>query len=136
MDNFAWEEMGHLPAEPELPKYERVTLERRLTHKYVGTYKHLDSHEYVGDALIRCRDEELVDDEDPCEPTTITMVVEVVTEQPQPLNIICEAIRDTFSSHGCAHEWDCCGCWSTWTSEVAHAVNNKFLVELRSHRNY
>jgi len=114
-----------------------IALERRLSHKYVGTYKYLDWHKPVGSLTVKVekwdRDE---DGDDACDPVTTTMVVEVATDEPQPLKLICDAIRDTFSSQGCAHDYDCCGCRSTYTSEVAHIIDNKFYVETHSSRNY
>lgn len=129
--------------EPEAPDYDdprygrnTFPLERRLTHKYVGTWKHLDEWDDVGYAVIRCSEVELTDDTDPCEPCETTMVVEVWTRQPEPQAVIREAIISSLTSHGCSHEYDCCGCRSTWVGDVAHAINGKWLVSTYSSRNY
>lgn len=128
------DEVDNLFVNPRFNR-ETVALERRLSHKYVPGWSYLDSHEPVGVAVIRCRDVE-VDEEDPCEYTTVTMIVEVHTDQVENSYTIMQAIRDSFGGGRCQHEWDCCGCWTTYVTEMAHATNNKWLVETRSSRNY
>jgi hypothetical protein len=112
-----------------------ISLERRNRHTYVAGWSYLDPHQYIGSLDIRCRETE-VDEEDDCEATKTTMIVRVELEEPQPLSLICEAIRDTLGGSSCQHEHDCCGCWNTYVSEVRHVFNNRYFVETHSSRNY
>jgi len=110
-------------------------LRRRLTHSYVGTWKHLDSWEYI---------------------CTVKMTPWVVVEQPEDFDdaTVCHAwvtlpqgadrknrdlairaIEDTLSSHGCSHEWDCCGC-ASYRVEVVRRQGRRVLVSSRMTRNY
>ncbi|QIG66744.1 hypothetical protein EVB27_074 [Rhizobium phage RHph_TM16] len=143
MDNFAYED-GPLPGDPEWspnPINPRgkptLSLEVRLTHKYVGTYRHLDAWQDVGMAVIRCTETELMDDgEDPCEPTRTTMLLEIHCDEVTDSHVIMRAIQGALGSHGCAHDWDCCGCWSTRVGDIAHVKDNLWFVETHSSRNY
>lgn len=114
----------------------RHALEVRKTRKYVGTYKHMDEWEPIGVVEELARSVVSVDDEDPCETTVVRHFLSVRCDEVQPQDRIDRAIRDTFSSHGCAHEYDCCGCWSTHVSELKHLGDDRWEMTTSSSRNY
>lgn len=111
------------------------TLSLRKTHKYVGTYRDLDKWEDIGTVTELASATIHVDEEDPCE-TTVTRIF-VCAECPEPRTDaeIENALHDVYSSHGCAHEYDCCGCWSTSVVEVKkHGAIHEVVTS--SSRNY
>lgn len=139
-----------------MPQYQRVS--RRITHKYVGTYRHLDQWEEVGTVKIlggvKVRDPyqqeafHLSNQPDyggssyrtkhgfkyphmrprlrKCEirrrlrefyadsSVGDEQVMRVIAYGFKGMTSaeVCRAIEDEFSSHGCAHTYDCCGCAS------------------------
>jgi|GEM_PF-3490676 len=115
---------------------ESTTLSVRKTNKYVGTWAHLDEWEDIGTAEIIERNAEVQDHEDPCEPTLIQMLLRVTTNEPKDNEAVKLAIMDTFSRHGCSHEYDCCGCWSTTVTNVHSMGGGFFLVTQTASRNY
>jgi hypothetical protein len=111
-------------------------LELRQTHRYVGSYKHLDMHKYVGTFVRVSRRAKCTDPSDCCEPTAIEEIVKVKAEPGVPFSEIKDALRHTFSAWGCAHEGDCCGCWSSSVSDVRKLLDGKFRVIVHASRNY
>ena len=85
---------------------------RHVTRKFVGTFRHLDAWDELG--TIRhtpfrkvynpARDEDLSDG-----PSYVAFA-----RLPAGADVKewCLAIEDSMSSHGCSHEYDCCGCAS------------------------
>jgi hypothetical protein len=114
---------------------ETFILQVRLTHKYVGTYAYLDDFEEVGRAKVICKDV-VHESGDACEPQTTTMVVEIDTWEPLPLNQLLGSFYGALDRHGCHHEWDCCGCRSYSVEDVVHIKDNRFYVVFSSSRNY
>lgn len=110
-------------------------LQHRLTNTYVGTYRHMDQWEDIGkiDVLACTVTDE--DDVDPCEPQKATMLVCVQCDEPTHPMRIERALRDTYSAHDCAHEYDCCGCRS-FSATAHHLSADRYEVVIRSSRNY
>lgn len=114
----------------------------RKTHKYVGTYRYLDEWEDIGIIELMGQRVLSVDYEDPCEYTVTEKIVRVTCDGVQPKEKIEQALRDTYTSHGCAHEYDCCGCWSTHVTGVkeqfpsASGLARIYTVTTSSSRNY
>lgn len=125
-----------------------TTLTKRVTRKYVDAYRHLDTEYQIGTATVMQRSTQLTDDEDPCEPTRIMMLVEIKLENrdhslPLVSNAdIKQALRDTFTHWGCGHEHDCCGCWNTCVTDVVPLLRSdenpttQWVVIQSSSRNY
>jgi hypothetical protein len=112
-------------------------LERRLTHKYRSAYKHLDASETIG-AFTTIAKSDLMhsdDEEDYCESTFQSLFVEVEMHELLPLKVYIDALSDHYSSAGCGHSWDCCGCRSFhgWAS---HLKDNLYRVDVSSSRNF
>lgn len=111
------------------------TLQLRKTHKYVGSYKHLDEHEDIGTYTQQseiARTSPIFLD-DMTDPRTVTKFVSVVSSH---LNdVIRQALEDTFSSRGCAHEHDCCGCRS-YSATASKVSAHLWCVVVSSSRNY
>lgn len=119
--------MGAVPGE---------ILERRLTHRYVGTYKHEDKHEYVGRLLIEATKvlDTNDDPEDMCEPCTTVLFVRVSSGYDE--ETVENALRDHFTAWGCAHEYDCCGCRSYRAGQITRLGSGYWRVVQHSSRNY
>lgn len=127
----------------------------RLTHTYVGTYQHLDKWQSVGsfDELGR-RELPLTDEEadDCCDPQRHEVFCLVRFDEEAALAfrgerycnmprdqwrraMIARALAQAFTSHGCAHEYDCCGCRS-YSAEAAPLSGDVWRVVVSSSRNY
>lgn len=95
---------------------ETKSLNKRLTHKYVGTYKHLDAHEEIAQYVVMNQTNMLDDDEDDPDPCDhrLTFLYLKITDIKEGLgeDSIADAIYDEFSAGGCSCEHDCCGCRS------------------------
>lgn len=118
-----------------------ISLEIRKTHKYVGTWKHLDQWETIGTAYeLGSRDikQPEGDEQDYCEPrrTLIHVKVKPLEGESIPLQEIKRALRDAYTSHDCAHEYDCCGCRSYYVQDVRKRVDGTFCVTVDSSRNF
>ena len=53
-------------------------------------------------------------------------------------DVIKRALKDTFTKAGCSHDYDCCGCRSTYVTSVTYVdlENRKWVVLTHSSRNY
>lgn len=112
-------------------------LEKRLTHKYVGEYQHLDDWQRLGTFTVVAQGTTDTDYEDICQPQTTTIFGRV-SDVPRgtPRADIEKALRDTFTSEGCAHEWDCCGCRSYRVNSVTRLRDGHWKIIVGSSRNY
>lgn len=108
----------------------------RKTHKYVGTWKHLDEHECIGSLDVRSTRTEMDESDDGCEPMSQEHLVIVKPNEGVSDEAITGALQDHFSSHGCSHEYDCCGCRSYSVSSVHKLSGEYWLVTVGSTRNY
>lgn len=119
----------------------RIALELRKTHKYVGAYQNLDEWETLGSAEITSRIVRPADEDDYCEPYKHVWYLKVQLDEPQDTpeyeNSVKQALRDSFTHAGCAHDYDCCGCRSTYVRRVIHlGDSDRFIVIGASSRNY
>ena len=64
-----------------------------------------------------------------------TMRVRVIGPKNVDQKRLADAIRETLGSHGCAHEYDCCGCLSTY-AQVTKVKRGIFSVLLTESFNY
>jgi len=105
---------------------------QRLTNRYVGTYKHLDQWgpnipvKVLGGVTIKQGN-----DYDEGQ----TMRVRVIGPKNVDQKMLAGAIRETMGSHGCAHEYDCCGC-SSVHARVTKVKRGIFSVLLTESFNY
>ena len=134
-------------------------LEKRLTHKYVGEYQHLDQWATIGTIDEIGKRELPLSEEDECDPCDPKSWEIFVLVKPSPdlferwtmLNLeddpdldyfkwsqreIRQALHDTYTQWGCAHEWDCCGCRSYHASEEKVVTGDLWRVVVSSSRNY
>lgn len=125
--------------ESVFPIYNRSThsLEQRLTFKYVGTYQHEDEWNVIGEAEAHLLPIVHLDETDPCDPTTRSgfALVRLADGQTADVETMRDAIRATFTSSGCHHEHDCCGCRSHH-ARVKHVKGRIFRLTITSARNY
>lgn len=109
-----------------------VDVYQRLTHRYVGTYSHLDRHSHV--ARIKMTPGRVTQEGNGLDEGN-TIVYHVRAPANVPLRKVMRAIEDTLSHQGCHHEYDCCGCASHYT-RVKHLGNRRLLVRTRVSYNY
>lgn len=137
----------------------KTSLELRVTQRYVGTYQHLDQWETLAIAKVlgtrKVFDPEQVTRrwykarglskaeirhqmaryyQDASEGQTVVFYV-VVKHKPGQRDDIMQAIHDSFSRRGCAHEWDCCGC-ASYSATATHYRGNEFKVEVTTSYNF
>ena len=113
---------------------ERVYMERRLTHRYVGTYSHLDRWADVSPQPARLTPARMVEESNGYDDggtyhrwATLPVGVD--------RSAAVRALEDTLSRQGCAHEYDCCGCVS-FSTRVKHRHGRRVLLVTRVSANY
>lgn len=113
---------------------ERLSI--RSSHKYVGTYAHLDDWEDIGTVTILHHSVRHLDETDICDPCEELWQV-TCDDSNMNTTTIRNAICDTFTKQGCAHEYDCCGCRSVRVKpSTIKRYNNTWLFTTTSSRNY
>lgn len=109
-----------------------TSLETRLTHRYVGTYSHLDEWQYLGAARLtpprEVKEGNGYDDGG-------TYLRWATLPRGMDRDAACRALEDSLSSHGCAHEWDCCGC-ASYSTRVLHRNGRRVVLKTRVSFNY
>jgi hypothetical protein len=130
------------------------TLSERLTHKYVGTWRHLDAWRDVArvkvlqpkkihaatrfaiaNGLRHARGlDRAIDQLDPSDgPTYVHRVIAPRGWKDKDLMI--RALQSEFSAWGCDHEYDCCGC-ASYSATARHIRGREYRVEIRVSFNY
>lgn len=104
----------------------------RLTHRYVGTYSHLDNW---GDAFtfkeLRGRVTEAPLGYDDGGVYMMRVIGNKRGDQQEQR----QALRDYYTREGCSHDYDCCGCASTH-AQVRKTKAGIFSVRVRTSYNY
>lgn len=120
-----------------------MMLERRVTHKYVGSYQHEDEWETIGEyTVLSSQKWAPVDEEDfdPTEPVKIVYTLLVVPNEDATIDDINTALKDTFTQVGCHHEYDCCGCRSYYAGKPDYSYADEgglhYELTVSSYRNY
>lgn len=108
-------------------------LEVRETHRYVGTWSHLDAWTDIGTARITPFRRVREGRGDPSDGGTLVAFARIPRGQDRDASK--RALTDTFSKWGCSHEHDCCGCRST-SAEVLPISQRKFLIRQHVTYNY
>lgn len=115
----------------------------KKTQKYVGAYDYLDEWEDLGAAdvsTIETREEGCdwggipFESDDYCDAGGYRMLVRM--EKEFPYEDVKRAFYHTFGKRGCGHEYDCCGCVSTYVTSVETLNEKDFIVEVNGSRNY
>lgn len=137
------------------PETQLISLRR--TRRYVGTWAHLDQWEDLGTAKVLANSavygpEKAEDDwnrrvrrwpkhmrrrflkdyyADPsCGPISyFRVVVPRAMLDVYGKDRVLQAIQDTFSRHGCSHEYDCCGC-ASYSATATYMGGREFKVKL------
>lgn len=108
----------------------RFNVYRRLTNRYVDSYRHLDREQFV--ATVRVTPPRLVRQaEDFDDGGTYLLHVRAPAGAPN----IAQELRDSLSHHGCAHEYDCCGCRSV-SARVRKVSARDYVVTQQVSFNY
>lgn len=104
----------------------------RLTHKYVGTWQHMDQW---GDAIrVKLLAPKVVEQGNGFEygPTTVQRVIAPRNADPKA---VARALYDEFNQHGCSHEYDCCGC-ASYRADVKQVGKREFNLTISTSYNY
>lgn len=107
-------------------------LSLRLTHRYVGTFRHLDSWRYLGAAKVTPG--RIVDPGNGYDEGR-TYIRWATLPRGIDRDAACRALEDTMSRWGCAHEWDCCGC-ASHTTRVLHRHGRRVVLKTWVSYNY
>jgi hypothetical protein len=129
-----WQSAGD--ASPLVQRAQDLSLRR--TRGYVGTWQHLDEWESIGSYITVSWGSWYTDPDDMCEPiSTISRIWVNTRDNPASIEDIEQALRDSLSSNGCSHDYDCCGCRSYYVSRCDYEpALNEWLVTVSSSRNY
>lgn len=130
-------EQSHMLCEKPLPEVLRL----RTTFKYVGSYRDLDEWQDIGTMDQLCaRPLPVAKPDDLTEPRCVRYHVMVNAQA--DVETIRTALADHYDVGGCAHDYDCCGCRSFYTRNVARVCGvsgsptSLWLVDVYSARNY
>lgn len=117
-------------------------LKIRKTNKYVGTCKHLDSWERIG--MVKCM-LSIPRGEHAYENYKRTLVVCTAVDSNYDevfevtIDTIIGALKNVYTSEGCACEHDCCGCVSSRPTHIKHLGRNLgyefFVIKMSYSRN-
>lgn len=114
-----------------------TTLDRRVTRNYVGSCSSLDRWAHVGRVAVAAQYLEHYAPEDNHDMSDVPgVVMKVRVESSKGRDAIRAALYDTFTSEGCHHEHDCCGCLSVRVTNVFNLYDNDWLVVQSRSRNY
>lgn len=107
---------------------------RRLTHRYVGTWKHLDEHQYIGTVKLTPT-REIRPADGMTDGTVYVRFGRLPAGMPQRQRAaLASAVADSFTSVSCSCEHDCCGCASYRTEAIA--TGRRLMVRTTVTRNY
>lgn len=111
------------------------TLSKRITHRYVGTYRHLDQWEEVGtmSEILSTVVPPSESEDGSAGPKTTKLIT---VDSSHPKKEIERALRDRFTKQGCAHDYDCCGCASHSVSRVKKVAAKLYEVEIHTSYNF
>ena len=99
----------------------KITLYKRLTHKYADGWSYLDKSLYIGTARSLGQKTMKEDGE-----SKTVLALFLVNSKARVPNVK-EAFYDTLRS-GCRCEHDCCGHWQSSVSKVRHLGNGLYVV--------
>lgn len=121
-------------------QHDRQSIERRDTHKYVGTYQHEDRWTTLGAGKVLGRARVLREPDGDADMSEgplygFTFVADRATFERHGPEAIRRALQDMFTRWGCAHDYDCCGCAST-SARVRHTKRREFFVAQSVTYNY
>lgn len=103
----------------------------RLTHRYVGTYSHLDK--WGAPMRFKALEPKVIDPGNDYDDAG-SILIRVIGDKKADQRLQAIALTQELTRYGCAHEYDCCGCIST-SARVRHVRPGIFSVLLRSTRN-
>jgi hypothetical protein len=114
----------------------KVSIEIRKTHKYVGSYQHLDDWEALPERVKQLGGKGYPPDDDTDYSDGGKFVFRVVAPRSLDPKKVMQALRDTYTSQGCAHQRDCCGCESRRASVTRIRRSNEYRVTQSISFNY
>lgn len=115
-----------------------TALVRRVTHKYVGTYRHEDEWEDLGRVYRVATGEPEYPEGDNLEDAysqKLFVRVELCDGVDASERDIKRALQDVYTSSGCHHDYDCCGCRSYY-ADASHLRDDMWMVDIYSSRNF
>jgi len=109
-----------------------IDLYTRLTHRYVGECKDMDEHQLV--VTAKATPERVVRYGGEMEEGATT-ISNVFLPAGTDTRKAARALTDTLSAHGCACEYDCCGC-ASYYADVKVLGPRRLLARVRTSYNY
>jgi len=112
-------------------------LELRRTNRYRDGWSRMDEWDTVGTYVVRRRFVEVLPDDadQDAEPGTLLMVeTRLNGEQAFTVDQVKRALEQTMSGSSCTHDWDCCGCVSSY-ARADHMGQNDWRVLINYTRN-
>ena len=116
---------------------EALHLELRLTHRYVGTYRHLDEWRSLGSAPVILTPPKMVDPGNGYDEGGTYLRWATLPRLPRRADRVdaARALEDSLSSWGCHHEYDCCGC-ASYSTLVVRSKGRRVLLRTTVGYNY
>ena len=111
---------------------ETVHAYARTSHRYIDEYKHLDGERFVATVHLTPR-KQTAEGNGYDEGGRYVQYLRV--PRGVDSSSLRQALRDTMGYSGCTHEYDCCGCASTYVS-TAMVAPRKIRVTTRVSFNY
>lgn len=109
-----------------------ITLSKRLTRKYVGTWRHLDR--WVDICKAKMLAGRKVKDGNGYEYGSTWRYTVIAPKAVDP-KVFRRALEDEFSAWGCSHDYDCCGCAST-SATATRIKGRQWRLEIETAYNY
>ena len=106
----------------------KLHLSLRLTHRYVGSYDHLDKWRDLPDP-VRVTESRMVAEGNDLDAggTYIRWATLPGQLSRKKRDEMVRGLEQTLTKWGCAHEWDCCGCPSFSTRAIHRKGRNVVL---------
>ena len=113
-----------------------LNLRKRLTHKYVDSYRHLDRHVTIGGVTLtpRVQVEPATDFDEGGRYVQYARLPAGLS--PKQRKEWREVLAENLSKWGCSHEYDCCGCMLVHARAYPTKDARRVLVRVAVSYNY
>lgn len=112
---------------------ETLLVSSRLTHRYRLGWRHLDQWDRPQAKVKALAPNHETTDDDICQNSSWTR--KFTFKRTANHKQLARAIADTTTQSRCQHEWDCCGCWTTY-ARVITSTPRSATLHFTAYRNY